>query len=230
MRQKHIGKTCPFCQFPIKQDSETILCSSCQIPHHRECWLENGGCTTFGCRGLSEVVHHLRASASSIGSNRIVVDVQEENNKLFKHNLTENYSYRKPGNYRLLAATIDLIISVIPFAFLAFFYQLLYIINDYSLNIHAILSIVNMLAILWFLLYLLARDSFGLGQSWGKKVCGLMVVRLTDDQPCKTENSLLRNILLPLFIIEFLVPLGNSKGQRLGDMLAKTQVIEKVHY
>ncbi len=54
------GKTCPFCQFPIKQDSETVLCSSCKIPHHRECWQENGGCTTFGCRGLSEGLHNYR--------------------------------------------------------------------------------------------------------------------------------------------------------------------------
>ncbi len=51
MVQTHTGKTCPYCQFPIKQDSETVLCSSCRVPHHRECWQENGGCTTYGCQG-----------------------------------------------------------------------------------------------------------------------------------------------------------------------------------
>ncbi len=50
MRQKYIGKTCPFCQFPLKADSEAAECPSCKVPHHRECWVQNGGCTTFGCR------------------------------------------------------------------------------------------------------------------------------------------------------------------------------------
>lgn len=49
MKEVHIGKICPYCQFPIKQDSEVTLCSACRVPHHRECWIENEGCTTFGC-------------------------------------------------------------------------------------------------------------------------------------------------------------------------------------
>jgi len=48
--QDHIGKTCPYCQFPLKQDSEAVQCPACRVPHHQECWEENGGCTTFGCR------------------------------------------------------------------------------------------------------------------------------------------------------------------------------------
>lgn len=43
------GKNCPFCQTPIKPGSPVHLCGSCGIPHHAECWRENGGCTTFGC-------------------------------------------------------------------------------------------------------------------------------------------------------------------------------------
>ncbi len=37
-----IGKTCPYCQFPLKADSEVVQCSSCKMPHHRNCWAENG--------------------------------------------------------------------------------------------------------------------------------------------------------------------------------------------
>ena len=51
MFQSHPGKTCPYCQFPIKGDSNLAICSQCGIPHHLECWQENGKCTTFGCRG-----------------------------------------------------------------------------------------------------------------------------------------------------------------------------------
>ncbi len=46
-----IGKTCPFCQFPLKAESSVAVCSDCKMPHHRECWEQGGGCTTFGCRG-----------------------------------------------------------------------------------------------------------------------------------------------------------------------------------
>jgi len=42
-------KICPYCQSPIDQTEETTVCSQCMIPHHTECWLENGGCTTYGC-------------------------------------------------------------------------------------------------------------------------------------------------------------------------------------
>lgn len=48
-----LGKTCPFCQFPIKNDLEGLICSECKTPHHRECWEQNGECTTYGCNGYT---------------------------------------------------------------------------------------------------------------------------------------------------------------------------------
>lgn len=43
------GKICPFCKSPIKESEEVIVCPSCDAPHHKGCWEENKGCTTFGC-------------------------------------------------------------------------------------------------------------------------------------------------------------------------------------
>lgn len=51
MPQQYVGKTCPYCQYTIKSDAVIAVCSDCGIPHHKECWLENNGCTTFACRG-----------------------------------------------------------------------------------------------------------------------------------------------------------------------------------
>ncbi|MFQ6097186.1 MAG: RING finger protein [Armatimonadota bacterium] len=48
------GKTCPFCQFVVKPGDRVVVCPHCDIPHHLDCWSENGGCTTFGCAGASE--------------------------------------------------------------------------------------------------------------------------------------------------------------------------------
>ena len=46
-----VGKTCPYCQTPIKPGGQVTICSACGMPHHAECWQENHGCTTFGCQG-----------------------------------------------------------------------------------------------------------------------------------------------------------------------------------
>ena len=57
----HVGKTCPFCQTPIKPGANVITCPACGMPHHEDCWQENGGCTTFGCtsaHGVSVSAQH----------------------------------------------------------------------------------------------------------------------------------------------------------------------------
>jgi len=81
MNNSYIGKTCPYCQFPLKADSEVVVCAECRIPHHRECWRENGGCTTFGHQGLrkearllpdsdrGEVKYEEDIAVSSLGHN-----------------------------------------------------------------------------------------------------------------------------------------------------------------
>lgn len=49
--ETYVGKTCPYCQTPIKPGVAVSICSACGMPHHAECWQENGRCTTFGCNG-----------------------------------------------------------------------------------------------------------------------------------------------------------------------------------
>ncbi|MDR1629043.1 MAG: DUF2628 domain-containing protein [Oscillospiraceae bacterium] len=46
-----VGKTCPYCNNELQETDEVVLCGSCGRPHHKACWAENGGCTTFGCDG-----------------------------------------------------------------------------------------------------------------------------------------------------------------------------------
>jgi uncharacterized RDD family membrane protein YckC len=81
-------------------------------------------------------------------------------------------------------------------------------------------------------LYLLLRDAIG-GQSLGKLVVGLVVVNLRTGRFCSWKDSALRNIfvLIPganvaaIFLEGFTI-LRDPQGQRLGDRLAQTQVIE----
>lgn len=44
-----LAAPCPYCG---TRDHEPVLrCHTCGVPHHAECWRENGGCTVYACAG-----------------------------------------------------------------------------------------------------------------------------------------------------------------------------------
>jgi uncharacterized RDD family membrane protein YckC len=80
--------------------------------------------------------------------------------------------------------------------------------------------------------YVLLRDAMR-GQSIGKVVFGLVVVSLETGRPASIATSVRRNALLLLpganvvaIFLEGLTILRDPQGQRLGDRLAQTQVVE----
>jgi uncharacterized RDD family membrane protein YckC len=80
--------------------------------------------------------------------------------------------------------------------------------------------------------YLLLRDGVK-GQSIGKFVCGLVVISLERGRPCSVFDSVRRNALLLLpganlvaIFLEASTVVRDPQGQRLGDRLAQTQVVE----
>ena len=44
----YTGKICPYCKTAFKPDDEIVVCSECDMPHLKDCWIQNQGCTTFG--------------------------------------------------------------------------------------------------------------------------------------------------------------------------------------
>lgn len=56
----NVGKICPYCQTLIGYDEMVTVCDRCRMPHHHDCWRENGGCTTFGCKSDTPNTPHLR--------------------------------------------------------------------------------------------------------------------------------------------------------------------------
>lgn len=155
---------------------------------------------------------------------------------------------------RILAFVIDSLIGgipvaiLIPLALIPFFTAVRsydYYGNTFqsATNVGMIIMIVfvSLIGFGWSLFYFLLRDSFGAGQSWGKKICGLMVVNLDDNKPCSKGKSFVRNIFAWLFTAVFswvpvlnavaglaepIIALIHEKGQRVGDMVARTQVID----
>ena len=90
MTQSQVGKLCPYCQYPIKQDSNIILCAVCKTPHHQECWNENGGCTTFGCNGISKNAPDSSRHIGSVNSSRIVIEYDDLSVRSAKSYYNEN--------------------------------------------------------------------------------------------------------------------------------------------
>lgn len=41
---------CPYCRMPFDEAGPAkVYCTACGVPHHEDCYQENGGCTVFGC-------------------------------------------------------------------------------------------------------------------------------------------------------------------------------------
>ncbi len=80
--------------------------------------------------------------------------------------------------------------------------------------------------------YLLLRDAIG-GQSLGKILLGLVVIDLQTGRVSSLAGSVRRNFLLLLpganvvaIVLEARTIMSDPQGQRLGDRLAQTQVVE----
>ena len=80
--------------------------------------------------------------------------------------------------------------------------------------------------------YLLVRDGAG-GQSLGKLLFGLVVMSVETRRPATLGHSVRRNMLFVLpganvaaLFLEAMTLVRDEQGQRLGDRLAQTQVVE----
>ena len=76
------------------------------------------------------------------------------------------------------------------------------------------------------LIYTLFADGMFVGQSIGKKLMKLYVVRSDTEEPCTYGRSVLRNMTYLLGIFDLIFLIGPTK-RRLGDRLAKTKVVMK---
>ena len=158
------------------------------------------------------------------------------------------YDYPKAElGKRILAYIVDGLVASVPLivtAPIAFIPLYRYIASDGWISPSGFSWVLIIIGLLigfgWAILYTLLRDGFGQGQSIGKKMTGLMVVRLTDNLPCTKKDSFVRNVVavglgvllswIPVLNFfaawaEPIIALINQKGMRLGDRLANTQVV-----
>lgn len=60
---------CPYCRMPFDEASPPrIFCTACGMPHHEDCYQENGGCTVFGCKRAPADDPKLQVSQSDLSA------------------------------------------------------------------------------------------------------------------------------------------------------------------
>lgn len=105
-------------------------------------------------------------------------------------------------------------------------------------------KLVPPVGILVGLAYILLADGFGGGRSVGKRLIGLQTIVPRTRDPAGFRESIIRNLPCGLAQLAFEIPyvgwigwvavlsleallvIGNEQGRRLGDEIAKTQVLE----
>lgn len=114
----------------------------------------------------------------------------------------------------------------------------------------ALTLVVPPVGLLGGILYLALADGFQKGQSLGKMVFGLEVILVNGD-PCTLKASIYRNIpfslallfaaipfigwillvlaIIPILLVELWLVVVDDKGERLGDRISGTRVLERIH-
>jgi TM2 domain-containing membrane protein YozV len=60
---------CPYCRMPFDEASPPrVFCTACGMPHHEDCYVENGGCTVFGCKCAPADDPKLQVSQSDLSA------------------------------------------------------------------------------------------------------------------------------------------------------------------
>lgn len=58
------GRSCPYCRFPLKEDTRISECPICAALHHEDCYSENGACAVPGC--ADGALKHLSVSTKPV--------------------------------------------------------------------------------------------------------------------------------------------------------------------
>ena len=93
-------------------------------------------------------------------------------------------------------------------------------------SIKMLSSVGFLMGLAWLPLYCLFKDCLFKGRSLGKLIFGLTIQNSETGEKASWGSLILRNIPYIIVQIEGIIVLVN-KGKRLGDMLAKTQVVRK---
>ena len=136
---------------------------------------------------------------------------------------------KAPIGKRIIAYILDIVIITVILVAVYIGIMILGVILGYvSQTLQGFTMLLMIPAAFLPLVYLLIRDGLGSGRSLGKKFMKLKVEK-EGGAKCGIVDSVLRNIvaMVPVIgIIDVIMPFIDADGKRIGDKIAKTQVVE----
>jgi uncharacterized RDD family membrane protein YckC len=116
------------------------------------------------------------------------------------------------------------------FAFICFLFCMAFMVCLATNASPVLISIVGYTGTACALGYLLVADALFSGQSVGKWLFGIQVVKVGSDTPCTLSQSIARNVWVLLYptglgFADILFIVSDSQRRRFGDRVAGTEVI-----
>ncbi|MGE5423099.1 MAG: RDD family protein [Ignavibacteriales bacterium] len=249
--ESQVGKICPYCQSAIAEGSEINVCPSCSIPHHKECWMENRGCTTFGCRYAPVVTNiPLQTTATAQNRARTIRPSGTEDVVMCPYcgDVTSSTKYRCQHCQGMLYAGFwnrawALVVDKFIFLILSYIGLIFFILlsaipmaifgggkgSDDTIGYVALAAFGFMIIIRW--LYYAFFESSSLQATPGKLVMGLAVTDLEGRRISFWRSSgrfFASVISIILLLIGYLTAAFTPKKQALHDIIARTVVVRSV--
>lgn len=97
-------------------------------------------------------------------------------------------------------------------------------------NINSLEGLIISAIFCWSIFYLLCHDALPGGQSYGKRLLGLMVVDLTTNQPCTYRQSIIRNLAGIATLAWLNSYFEDNVARYKRDIWAGTQVVSVLEY
>ena len=155
------------------------------------------------------------------------------------HNDSNEYIVKSDIGIRFIAAIIDVLIEAGLSVPAIAFYMLGvagFTTNSLGYPVHRSLPIFFILSFFAYfipIIYMLIKDGIGEGQSFGKKIMRIKVIKVNDLSNCTMGVSVIRNligifiVLIPFvgWLIEPIMVLVSSGGRRVADRIAGTMVV-----
>lgn len=72
------GTTCGACQSPIGKGEQTTSCAECGVSFHANCWFENHGCSSYGCKQVGILDPASRTASAALAPAHPVAPAAED--------------------------------------------------------------------------------------------------------------------------------------------------------
>jgi uncharacterized CHY-type Zn-finger protein len=66
---------CGVCQWPVEKDERAHKCPACGLDFHIDCWIENQGCSAYGCSQVNLLAEKVERPAAPVAANQPISSV-----------------------------------------------------------------------------------------------------------------------------------------------------------